>query len=212
MTWSGVSLEPGGLSRVAGEPRKIDDFASTITDYEALLKMLEKLRSQAEELRGDESGFFECMKIQTLSQSTCFRMFFSYFIVSQVTKGWCHDVHDKSLQIIATMGVSPFLVPASWPQQVEADGGPPKQFVKAIGALEDYIEPLVVSSYHNFPNEIPIAYWGSRNFLAYLRCLFGFGAENNFWVGLLVSSSRNLQQLLLLLQIEYFVGEAHPNV
>ena len=25
--------------------------------------------------------------------------------------------------------------------QVEADGGPPKQFVKAIGALEDYIEP-----------------------------------------------------------------------
>lgn len=87
-----MSLEPGGLSRVAGwnglpASRKIDDFASTITDYEALLKMLEKLRSQAEELRGDESGFFECMKIQTLSQSTCFRMFFSYFIVSQVTKG-----------------------------------------------------------------------------------------------------------------------------
>eukprot|EP00438_Fugacium_kawagutii_P023778 Skav213339 [mRNA] locus=scaffold3340:426716:428054:+ [translate_table: standard] len=26
--------------------------------------------------------------------------------------------------------------------KVEADGGPPKQFVKAIGALEDYIEPL----------------------------------------------------------------------
>ncbi|CAL1164428.1 unnamed protein product [Cladocopium goreaui] len=48
---------------------KIDDFASTITDYEALIKMLEKLRTQ-----------------------------------------------------------------------VEADGGPPKQFVKAIGALEDYIE------------------------------------------------------------------------
>lgn len=48
---------------------KIDDFASTITDYEALIKMLEKLRTQ-----------------------------------------------------------------------VEADGGPPEQFVKAIGALEDYIE------------------------------------------------------------------------
>jgi hypothetical protein len=28
-------------------PRKIDDFASTITDYEALIKMLEKLRTQA---------------------------------------------------------------------------------------------------------------------------------------------------------------------
>ena len=31
-------------------------------------------------------------------------------------------------------------------RQVEADGGPPKQFVKAIGALEDYIEPPGVSS------------------------------------------------------------------
>ena len=42
---------------------------------------------------------------------------------------------------------------------MEADGGPPKQFVKAIGALEDYIEPLVVSGgCHNFPNEIPVAY------------------------------------------------------
>lgn len=86
------------------------------------------------------------------------RMFFSSFIVSQVIKGWCP--WQSSLQIIATMGVSPFLIPASWPQQVEADGGPPKQFVKAIGALEDYIEPLVLSSYHNFPNEMPIAYWG----------------------------------------------------
>ena len=26
--------------------------------------------------------------------------------------------------------------------QLEADGGPPKQFIKAIGALEDYIELL----------------------------------------------------------------------
>ncbi|CAK9067141.1 unnamed protein product, partial [Durusdinium trenchii] len=48
---------------------KIDDFANTITDYETLLKMLDKLRTQ-----------------------------------------------------------------------VEADGGPPKQFVKAIAALEDYVE------------------------------------------------------------------------
>ena len=37
------------------------------------------------------------------------------------------------------------LVPGDGSRQVEADGGPPKQFVKAIGALEDYIEPPGVS-------------------------------------------------------------------
>ena len=70
--------------------RKIDDFASTITDYEALIKMLEKLRTQA-----------------------------------GATDRWVHHWF-------------------MWPKktQVEADGGPPKQFVKAIGALEDYIEFL----------------------------------------------------------------------
>mmetsp|Transcript_127498 Transcript_127498/g.302958 ORF Transcript_127498/g.302958 Transcript_127498/m.302958 type:complete len:961 (-) Transcript_127498:151-3033(-) len=55
--------------RIMKNHMKNDDFASTITDYEALIKMLEKLRNQ-----------------------------------------------------------------------VEAEGGPPKQFIKAIGALEDYIE------------------------------------------------------------------------
>lgn len=138
------------MERVAGEPRKIDDFASTITDYEALLKMLEKLRSQAEELQGDEDSFFfffECMKIQTLSQSTCLILdvFLIFYIFYRFPSDQKMMSMKKSLQIIATMGVSPFLIPASWPQQVEADGGPPKQFVKAIGALEDYIEPLVVS-------------------------------------------------------------------
>ena len=220
MTWSCVSLEPGEFEsacRVGTGCRRTEEDWWLCQYHHRLRGIAQDVREAskpgAPELRGDEDRCFHeiSWNFQHFEPINMFekRMFFSSFIVSQVIKGWCP--WQSSLQIIARMGVSPFLIPASWPQQVEADGGPPKQFVKAIGALEDYIEPLVVSSYHNFPNEIPIAYWGSCNFLAYLRCLFGFGAENNFWVGLLVSSSRNLQQLLLL-QIEYFVGEAHPNV